>query len=196
MGRKHCKVCARKINSDSTTMLCGVHYQAARMRTVRLCSKCSVEVSRQNKLGMCQTCTHASRNIFRDLTPDQREHAEALVAKGHSRSVALGFALRMATPARRQPIQTKVVNAKRIIAKVSDAMGIDEQSILSGGRWPHFVDARAVVVMAMRKRGASFCGIGRAIGRDHSTVIHLHRTFGARAAKVEGLAELVERVAA
>ena len=67
---------------------------------------------------------------------------------------------------------------------------------VSPDRWTHFVDARSVVVMAMRRRGASYERIGRTIQRDHSTVIYLARTFADRCAKRPYLAAIAERVAA
>jgi chromosomal replication initiation ATPase DnaA len=76
------------------------------------------------------------------------------------------------------------------------SLNIDRQSILSEARWAHFVDARSVVVMAMRARGASFEHIGRALGRDHSSALHLYRTFGKRCARKPYLAAIAEQVAA
>lgn len=90
----------------------------------------------------------------------------------------------------------RAVYADPIVAKVSRAMNIDVPSILSDARWSHFVDARAVVVMAMRRRGASYSHIGRSIGCDHSSARHLAVTFDKRAARKPHLAALVERLAA
>lgn len=48
----------------------------------------------------------------------------------------------------------------------------------SDHRFSDLVDGRAWVAREARARGHSFPSIGRALNRDHSTVMHLVRTRG------------------
>lgn len=76
----------------------------------------------------------------------------------------------------------RTVQVDPIVRKVGSVLEIDPALILSDKRWSILVDARAAVAVAMRKRGASYPYIGKALGRDHTSILHLVRTFDARVA--------------
>jgi hypothetical protein len=64
---------------------------------------------------------------------------------------------------------------------VAEQWGKPERWMLSPGRDPDAVEMRALMAVILRSEHAvSVTAIGRAIGRDHSTVSHLLRRFSAR----------------
>lgn len=67
---------------------------------------------------------------------------------------------------------------RKLLQNVADAFGITYGEMIGDSRGRVFVEARAVVVAVLRERGWSFPRIGKLLGnRDHSTIIHSHRTF-------------------
>lgn len=53
--------------------------------------------------------------------------------------------------------------------------GYSMNEILSRRRQSELVDAREVIVKALLKKGYTFSAIGRAMNRDHTSIIHLSR---------------------
>ncbi len=59
----------------------------------------------------------------------------------------------------------------KIVDAVSEATGIPSKHILSKIRTAPVARARQIVMYEARKAGLSYPQIGRALGRDHSTVV-------------------------
>lgn len=84
-----------------------------------------------------------------------------------------------------------------IAVAVADAWGIALRAIHSDRREQPVALARQVAMhLARRLTGQSFPAIGRALGRDHSTVMHGHREILRRCAADPALAARVEAIAA
>lgn len=62
-----------------------------------------------------------------------------------------------------------------IVAKVARRTALPAGAILGRGRTAEVAAARHRAMRALRAMGYSFPEIGRAFGRDHSTVIHAVR---------------------
>ena len=65
---------------------------------------------------------------------------------------------------------THLDRVAQIIAEVSRLSGVAEADILSRKRRAEIVSARNLVAAECRRLGMSYSAIGRALGRDHSTV--------------------------
>jgi len=61
---------------------------------------------------------------------------------------------------------------KILIESAASFAGIDPISILGKSRTRVACEARWACFIILRKRGHTFCDIGRMFGRDHGTVIH------------------------
>ena len=73
-----------------------------------------------------------------------------------------------------------VAVAKELMVAVARAFDADYEALCSPSRQGKLVAARAVFVRILRERGNSYPQIARRLKRDHSTVIHMHRTFDIR----------------
>lgn len=71
----------------------------------------------------------------------------------------------------------------RIVDRVAQETGVPSGLILSDTRAKHVVDARWLAFFAAREAGFSLKHIGRAMGRDHTTVLHGIRAEKARRAQ-------------
>lgn len=69
-----------------------------------------------------------------------------------------------------------------IVDAVATVLRVDRRRILSHSRKAELVDARSVIVRVLRAEEFSFPVIGKVLDRDHTSIIHLHRTFDQRAA--------------
>lgn len=61
---------------------------------------------------------------------------------------------------------------KALVHAVAEATGISAQAIYGRNRSRHVNRARQIVMLAAHERGMGLSEIGRALGRDHSTVDH------------------------
>jgi len=59
-----------------------------------------------------------------------------------------------------------------ITQRVSDLYGVSAALIASRDRSPDTIECRTVIYVCLRDRGYRISEIGRAFGRDHSTVLH------------------------
>lgn len=82
---------------------------------------------------------------------------------------------------------------QRVVAAVSAMSGVHERHILGSRRFKFSVNARSVVIMALLSQGFSFCAIGRALGRDHSTIIYAKDEWERRAKRYPAMAEMLPR---
>ena len=64
---------------------------------------------------------------------------------------------------------------RSVIQRVAESTGVPMEDILSTNRQPSIVRARDSVAQELRARGLSLKEIGRALGRDHKTVLHALR---------------------
>ena len=71
--------------------------------------------------------------------------------------------------------------------------GVHERDILGPARFKFCVNARSVVIMALLSQGFSFCAIGRALGRDHSTIIYAKDEWEGRSKRYPAMAEMLPR---
>lgn len=82
-----------------------------------------------------------------------------------------------------------------IVEQVCAVFGITKEELLSRSHARHFVDARTVVVVGLRKRGHSYPWIGKRLGgRDHSTIMHLFNTWDIRAKRNPLVGKMIEAI--
>ena len=63
-----------------------------------------------------------------------------------------------------------------VLKKVEAATGIGRRNFMCDSRFREHVEARWLVMYALRKQKYSTAQIGKMMGRDHSTVVHgLHK---------------------
>ena len=76
-----------------------------------------------------------------------------------------------------QPIARRGPSAELVIETACRAFDLTREELLSSSRHADLVDARAFVVWALRSLGRprSYVEIGQLLGRDQSSVNHLHR---------------------
>lgn len=67
------------------------------------------------------------------------------------------------------------LTAEPIIAAICQMAGLSQREVLSRSRKPNLVSVRGRIAIALRGQGMSYPAIGRALGRDHSTVMHAIR---------------------
>jgi len=77
---------------------------------------------------------------------------------------------------------------RRVLDEVAAAAGVSVADILGPSRRARVVAARQAVMAVLHRRGWSSPRIGRALRRDHSTVLHGIRAHAARFAGPEGSA--------
>lgn len=80
-------------------------------------------------------------------------------------------------PCCQRPIVRRGVSEDLAISLAVKLFGVTRDDLLSNRRHANLVDARAFVVWALRSlgRAKSYPVIGRALGRDPSSAVHLHR---------------------
>lgn len=82
-----------------------------------------------------------------------------------------------------------------IIQQVCAVFGITRNELLGKSHKLHFVDARTVVVVALRKRGHSYPWIAKRLGgRDHSTIINLFKTQDTRLKRNPLVGRMIETI--
>lgn len=76
-----------------------------------------------------------------------------------------------------RPILRNGVSIKLVIGVVDEVFGVTQEDLRSRCRHAELVEARAFVSWALRSLGRvrSYPAIGRLIGRDASSAMHLHR---------------------
>ena len=77
-----------------------------------------------------------------------------------------------------QPPELMVFEPHQLIRFMEKECYIPEGSICGRGRRKEVVSARCAVVSVLRIRGWTYPQIGKLMGRDHTSIIHLHRVFG------------------
>lgn len=81
-----------------------------------------------------------------------------------------------------------------LFSRVLRLTGISRREILAPIRESRVVDARFVIMLALRKRGLSSSSIGRLMNRDHTTVISAMRACRLRYEKSFEFRDLVDEV--
>jgi hypothetical protein len=68
-----------------------------------------------------------------------------------------------------------------LIDAVAEIYCVERGDILGRSRLRNLVDARALIVKVLRDDGFSYPAIGKTLGRDHTSVLHLYHSFDDRA---------------
>jgi len=124
----------------------------------------------------------------KQFDPLEGERREQYLASGVARMVELDRLCRQA-PARSEPHPPKPAASPRehferapmpqavraALAQAATRQGVPVTAILGRGRQPQVVAARREVCHLLRARGWSQTRIGRALGRDHTTVLRFLR---------------------
>ena len=90
-----------------------------------------------------------------------------------------------------QEEKTPVLLACDLMPIVARMFGVTVPEIKGGGRNRHLIGARSVITMVLREhKGLSYPIIGKIQGgKDHTTIMHQHKTFHAKARKFPHWAE-------
>lgn len=188
-----CSHCDRVMRTSSRSGLCGDCYIRSQAKT---CAKCGSKFRNARKVcsDLCLVC-HRTSPFVRQIPDDRRPDFYLLRQRGLSAQEAVDH-INYGLPVVRKnsgfpPAKVTTLEAVRI---AGDAMRISPKDVLSEARFSHFVECRSVVVEAMRRQGVPYTQIGRRMGRDHSTIINLHRTFAKRAERNPSLLRVVELI--
>lgn len=68
--------------------------------------------------------------------------------------------------------RTKVFALNAMLAVVADETGVPVRELRSRSRLPHQVEARKAFINRASEAGFGCWSIGRALNRDHTTVLH------------------------
>lgn len=165
------------------------HYRESIASVDRECAECGWPIKRSNVTGLCGA--HCRQVKSSSVPSKARMRARELAMQDHA---PVAFKL---PDGDRGGNGLKQINVAPILARISVELHVDPEHVKGADRSQIFVDARAVAVVAMRRRGASYPWIGHVLGgRDHSSALHLARTFAARCLRRPWLAAIAERVAA
>ena len=105
----------------------------------------------------------------------------------------IAFALPVGLPVAAKAEPTRYFSVRALIDSVADDFGISHGELIGSARTRLFVNARAVVIQILHRRGWSYSRIARAVGRnDHTTMIHSVKTFEKRAEYNAEVAECFE----
>lgn len=134
------------------------------------------EMARRTEIIMGSHALHKA--LWREHPRTMRRLFENGRAEAPQRLVIVRApALAAEEPAPPPPVRVipsaRVSVAPLLIDRVSEALGISHGELIGEGRSYRFVMARAVVARVLRDRGWATTQIGRALRRDHSTVINL-----------------------
>lgn len=127
-------------------------------------------------------------DLIRELTPtaarlagavDQRNEAESheiLLSLNRQQLMALSVILAASVDLDRplgvRTVQTPGSIVSRIAADVAERTGVTTKDIYNGNRDRDVTDARQIVCWVASAVGLKSTQIGRALNRDHSTVLH------------------------
>lgn len=188
----HCETVMRKASKTGLCAQCYANAQA------RVCDKCGCKFlnARKNSSGLCGVC-HKTSPYIRQIPEDRIPDYYLLRQRGLTAQDAIEHINAGKPVARLRPQSAHVVPKVTTLEAVKiagAAMQISPKDLLSDARFGHFVECRAVVVEAMRRQGVPYTQIGRRMGRDHSTIINLHRTFPKRAERNPSLLRVVDLI--
>lgn len=62
---------------------------------------------------------------------------------------------------------------RHLLKRVCAMLDVNQADVLGPRRYKRLVDARAIIAAALRERGWALTDIGRAMNRDHTTIISL-----------------------
>lgn len=134
----------------------------------RLCTDCGTPLAcNKNKTGLCRSCLDLSKRLNRDAC---KECGAALANKNTS-----GFCRNH--NGRKSYDATPDAATTVLLRKVAAQFKITVADIVGLVRERAFVEARAVVVMALRQMGYSFPRIGQVLGRNHTSCLYLVTSF-------------------
>lgn len=190
---RKCAHCDKVMRQASKTGLCAQCYMNS---LAKICEKCGSKFvnARKTSSGLCQVC-HRTSQYVRQIPDDRRPDFYLLRQRGMTGAEAVEFINSGRQVVRaysnHPPAKVTTLEAVKI---AGDALNISPKDLLSDARFGHFVEARAAVVEAMCRQGVPYSQIGRRMGRDHSTIIHLHRTFPMRAQRNPALTRVVELI--
>lgn len=136
-----------------------------------------VRVEQEAKQPYCQAISDAKR----DGAMDQDYRVKGLVKTPRVRDyIVLGppqpVVLQPEPPAD-NPFIGRVSLTKRLAKSVAIDFDIPVEPLLARSRLRRVVDARAVLINLLARRGYGMAEIGRRLGKDHSTIIHAVNNF-------------------
>lgn len=86
--------------------------------------------------------------------------------------------------------QLRRITVSIIVDTVCELYNVNKNHLIGRVRTSDIVLFRAAIVSIARDQGRSFPHIGRILGRDHSSIIHLHKKYSTR----KEVIEIVDRV--
>lgn len=190
-----CSDCGNKLKSKLLKIKDGLCQCCRNARKVRTCSECGHKhMDPIRKSGRCNACQRKKISLREQVGEDRLGDYYLLRSRGLDRDQAvahLDAGLPVERKIRNGGAKLTTMQAVRL---VGEAMAITPDEILSASRFSRAVDCRAVVAVVMVNQGASLTQIGRRLNRDHTSILHLRRTFPQRAAKRPVLAKIVETI--
>lgn len=194
-GIRSCEDCGTDLNRRKTRTDSPVCFTCRVMRNAHTCSECGSKYSGKRRMnGRCTPCVQKQPKIREQIGEDNLPDYYVLRKRGLTQQQAIDHISAGAPVIRKYGSPRVTITTVQAVRMVGEALAISPDEILSESRFTRTVDCRAVVVTVMHRQGVSDCQIGKRLNRDHTSILHLRRTFEKRVTKRPILGTLVERI--
>lgn len=192
---RRCEDCGKTLYKRKTAPKDGLCQPCRTVRNARTCVECGVvHTDPKRKTGRCNICQRKSISIRARIGEDKLSDYYLLRKRGMSRDEAVAHIDAGLPIVRKFGGMVPKITTMQAVQMAGEALSITPEEILSTSRFTAAVDCRAIVAVVMSRNGVSLAQIGRRLNRDHTSIIHLRRTFPQRAAQRPVLAKIVETI--
>lgn len=192
---RRCEDCGKGLYKRKTAPKDNLCQPCRTLRNARTCTECGAKHTDPiRKSGRCDCCQRKNISIRARVGVDRLGDYYLLRQRGMSRDEAVAH-IEVGLPVERKiGNQVAKITTMQAVRMAGEALAISPEEILSTSRFTTAVDCRAIVAVVMCQSGLSLGQIGRRLNRDHTSILHLRRTFPMRAAKRPALAKIVETI--
>lgn len=180
--KPNCKVCGKRLAAKSATGLCREHYLAEKTAFTRRC-QCGSKLSTSNRSGKCEPCRRVQFTCTRC----------GKATKGGNRRKS-GLCFTCLHP--RREISVSAGPIGRIIQAAAKITQRSYAEIVGDGREKSLVNTRYATAYVAWCRVRSACRVGRAMRRDHSTILYAVQRVEALQLRDKHFAGLVRAIEA
>lgn len=171
LTHRSCRTCGEYITAHNVSGYC-INHRPNQARRCSVCNKTKIE--RNSKSGKCLDCLRPIRSIPADRRDD---YVRIFKKAGNAQAAAEWILSGKPVPPPAAPRKCVTIQPMDVIRTVSAELSLTPQNVVSDNRAYEFVHARATIATILHRHGMGYAAIGRRIGRDHSTVMHLIREF-------------------
>jgi hypothetical protein len=91
-------------------------------------------------------------------------------------------------------VLTVSVDMTEVVSRVCKQFSVSSADLLGARRHAHIAQARHVLAWLLRERGLSYPAIGKAMNKDHTTIMSAVRKVDAERAKSEAVARVLDEM--